>query len=352
LKTGFKNLETEKFYRDYLYRLDARLVLERYDAENCRDIPGDKGTTEIVHSCLLDSIERHHSNGDRNPSASCNVEKKKYVCWAYWGGDLFHLIMKMEKKDDLHDIIPVVSDLLTGSVQESDTFRDQLDRLFVRDSVYSIELPEYHSRILKPWMFSHPYLREERGVSLEASSRLKLGWNQDTNRIVFPHFWMGKLVGWQERAIPPRERWPGSTPQEPKYKSTGGFPKAETLYGYDTAVESKAVVVCESPMSVAKAASLGCSVPFVATFGAKVSNKQIDLLKDFSRVYVWMDNDSRGTAGQYAERRIVKGLWRHTEVKVVDVEKDKDPADYTTHDELYSKLENSIPAFLKIPEYT
>lgn len=349
MRTGLKQLQDDKFYRDYLHRLDGRLVLDHYGAENCRDIPGEKGTTEVIHSCLLDRVEHHHQNADMNPSASCNLEKKKYVCWAYWGGDLFHLIMKMEGKDELHDIIEVVSDLLSGTVLETETFRDQLDRLFIRDSVYAIELPEYHSRILKPWLFSHPYLREERGVTLEASSRLSIGWNERTNRIVFPHFWMGKLVGWQERAIPERPGWPGSVVQEPKYKSTGGFPKSDTLYGWDLATASgcSGVVVVESPMSVAKGHSLGLE-NVVATFGASVSRQQVNLLKEFSKVWVWMDHDRSGFKGELV---LVKGLWKYTEVRVVKPDEGKDLGDYNTLNDVYAKLESAVPAFVRIPEY-
>ena len=92
MRTGIKPF---LMYEDYKRRLDARQVLEHYGADNCMEQMGRDGSTEIIHSCLLDRVEPHHRNGDQNPSAACNLDKKLYVCYNYWGGDLFHFIAKM-----------------------------------------------------------------------------------------------------------------------------------------------------------------------------------------------------------------------------------------------------------------
>lgn len=346
MRVGLDFLVNKNLYREYKRRLNVREVLEHYNAENCYEITGADGTTEIVHSCLLDRVEPHHRNGDQNPSASVNVEKKAFVCYNYWGGDIFHLILKMEQKENLGDIIPIVGEFLDGATSTSEDFLQEVDKLLSQENSFLLELPEYSSRVLNPWGFSHPYIRE-RGITLEASSKLQVGYDPDTNRIVFPHFWDGKLVGWQQRSIPPDPRWPGSSPQLPKYKNSSGFPKSETIYGVQWLGTTNSVVVVESPMSVAKAHSLGVA-NVVATFGAKVSQNQIDFLKEFPEVIVWFDADN---AGDLAARKVAKNLYRHTNVKLVVSEEGKDLADYDSADQINRMIDSAVPAVLLLSKW-
>lgn len=351
MKIGLGGLEKKFLYEDYRRRLDAREVLAHYGAENMREVQGPGGTTEIIHSCLLDRVEPHHTHGDQNPSASCNLDRKLYVCYSYWGGDLFHLIAKLEGKENLTDIVPLIGDFLTGATSSSQDFADKMDAFFATQS-YSIELPAYSQKVIEPWMLSHPYLRE-RGVTLTASSLLKIGYDHVENRIVFPHFWAGNLVGWQKRAIPNNPgNWPGTRPESPKYRNSTGFPKSETLYNFHferSAQGGGQSIVVESPMSVAKAVSLG--IPnVVATFGAKISATQIELLyRNFDEVIVWMDNDP---AGRIAEKKLVKGLCRNTVVRVVSSDKDMDLADYDAADLVQEKIDCAMPAILKKAQWS
>ena len=332
---------------EYRRRLDARAVLEHYGAQNCREQPGPDGTTEIVHSCLLDRVEPHHTNGDRNPSACLNVEKKLYVCYSMgWGGDLLRLIQKMENAESLGEVGAMVGGMLTGSTRTADAVVAEI-RSYFDTHTDEVELPHYSDRILAPWMVSHPYLRDERGISQQAHELLRLGYDEVSNRVIFPHFFHGDLVGWQTRAIPARPDWPGTVPDWPKYKSSSGFPKAETLYAYDLVDPSQRVVVVESPMSVAKAYSLGID-NVVATFGAKVTDTQVALLRDYPEVIVWFDGDPAGRAG---ERRVVDALHTHTSVSVVPGEPGRDLGDYTDPDEVRATLHGAIPATMRRAEY-
>ena len=111
--TGMQALADERLYYRYLHSLDAREVLVHYGAEHVTEQPGEDGTTELVHSCLIDRVEPHHRNRDANPSASVNVEKRKFICYAsQWRGDLFHLVMKMEGKESFSEALLAVSDLI------------------------------------------------------------------------------------------------------------------------------------------------------------------------------------------------------------------------------------------------
>lgn len=346
-RAAFSRLAHTAHYHDYLRRLNARAVLDHYGITNDHEETTHAGETEVIHSCLLDSVDRHHNNGDQNPSASCNLDRKLYICYSYWGGDLFHLVMKLENRDNFESIIPVIAPFLDGATADTDAFLSEIETMLAAPGAYSREVPGYADRILDPWAFIHPYLHE-RGIDSDTASRLQIGWRDTDNRIIIPHFWGGKLVGWQARAVPDRPGlWPGTADPSPKYRSTPGFPKSDTLY-YDHSRplpdRGPAVLVVESPFSVIKATALGLDMPVVATFGAKVSATQTALLTDFDRVILWPDPDA---AGQLMERTVMRHLHRHPGLSIISPDPGKDLADYDTLDAVQDKIDAAVPATLK-----
>lgn len=353
MKSALPGLLADSTYQEYRRRLDARKVLEHYGVENDHDEVTAAGETEVVHSCLLDRVDRHHNNGDAHPSASANLDRKLYVCYSYWGGDFFHLIQKMENKSSFAEIVPVLAGFLGDATSEADEFAAEAESLLAaflaRPAAYAADLPSYSDRVLSPWAFVHPYLHE-RGIDSATASRLQIGWREDDNRIIIPHFWNGNLVGWQARAVPHRPgQWPGTAVPHPKYRSTSGFPKSDTFF-YDHSrprPTAGSVVVVESPFSVVKAVALGLDVPVLATFGAKVSKTQVEMLADFDRVVVWSDPD---TAGTMMTRRLAQALHRRTLTEVVRPDDGMDLGDYTELSVVESKLAAAVPAVLALTE--
>lgn len=347
MKSGFNYLSDRALYKEYRRRTDPREVLAYYGADNVTEKQGTHGT-ELIHSCLLDRVEPHHRHGDSSPSASMNVDHKLYHCHSYWGGDIFHFIMKMEKMDNFSQLVRFLIPFLSNEENPSEVFKKEIERLFSDTTgVYSLDLPRYSDKILKPWLVSHPYLRENRGVSVEASSKLKIGYDPGENRLVFPHYWQGQLVGYQKRAIPAGRCWPASPSQYPKYKNSLSFPKSVTLYNYDRLEGEETVIVVESAMSVAKAHSLGIE-NVVSTFGASITDGQTALLRSFKNVVVWMDKDDGGYKG---EKKLVNDLHKFTRVVVVEPEEDKDLGDYNSREEVEEKIESAVPAMLKLIKY-
>jgi Toprim domain-containing protein len=333
-------------YGEYKRRLDAREVLARYGARNCTEQTNRDGTTEIVHSCLLDQVEPHHAHGDAHPSAWCNVDKNLYVCSAYWSGDLIHLIQKLEGKETLAETMPVVGEMLSGATRGVLELTEELDRILHFHEITAIEIPTYAPQVLRPWLVSHPYMYDERGISPQTLAELRVGYDARENRIVIPHFWDGALVGWQKRAIPERPGWPGSAEPHPKYRSSSGFPKSETLYGFDRfrACASGQALAVESPMSVIRSWDLGLRNPTaVATFGAKTSVAQVELLSDARLVYVWFDADE---AGYHGSHKLVDALHTRTEVRVVIPIPGVDLGDHTSIETVYAALDSAEPAAL------
>jgi hypothetical protein len=341
VKIGLAIQSQRVLYEQYRRRLDAREVLSHYGAENCTEVVGADGTTEIIHSCLLDKVEPHHKHGDQNPSACCNVDKKLYICYSYAGMDLFHFIARMEGKSNLGEIVPLIGEFLSGAMISGNKFQEELEELLSKDLPHGVDLPHYSPRILEPWKGRwHPYL-DERGITKEAAELLQIGINEAESRVVFPNFFQGHLVGWQARALP-GTGWP-------KYRNSSLFPKNETLYGYDLAVSHQApnVIVVESPMSVAKAYSLGLE-DVVATFGSFVSKNQMALLRPFRSLTIWMDGDHPGLKG---ERNLVEHLYRGNRLMVVEPERDRDLADYTSLAEVNAKLNQAVPRSTRLASY-
>lgn len=339
MRTGFEAIQQEAFYYEYLRRLDAQALLDHYGAENQREERNKDGTPEIIHSCLIDRVDPHHSNGDANPSAACNLEKKKYICYSGgWQGDLFHLVMKMEGLTTFSESLGLVRNYLTGATLDDRSFAHEIEKIFASGAAYSVNLPTYDLKIIESWNRPHPYW-EQRGINQHAIDSLMLGYDERHRRITFPHFVNNVLVGWQKRVIP------GETTEflDQKYKNSPGFPKSETLYNLDIARKYPRVCVVESPMSVAKA--LSYDLPnVVSTFGAKVGQGQIDLLADFEMVYIWFDRDKAGIQG---ERKLIEGLWKKTTVKVITPDRGKDMGDATL-EEIVQKIGAAEPAAIRL----
>lgn len=256
-------------------------------------------------------------------------------CYGYGGGDVLWFITKMERKEELYQVVPVLGQFLNDSTVDTATFLEEMEK-YLRDDVSTDSLPTYNERILRRWAKYHPYLRS-RGITKETAQEFQLGYDEDNARITIPHWVNGQLVGWQRRALSD-PRWPQTQVERaqdgteldggriPKYKNSSSFPKDSTLYRLDAVRQEKplAVIVVESPMSVAKAHSCGIT-NVVATFGSKVNQPQIDLLKPFHQVVVWFDADPAGENGAY---KLMEGLWHHTMVTHVIPEDGKDMADY------------------------
>lgn len=351
---------TEIRLSDIQRRIDPQAVLDYYEADNQYTQTNTDGTVEVIHSCLIDRVDPHHRNGDSSPSAACNLDKKTWVCYSYAdsetgksGYDMLHLIMKMEGKSDPYDVLDVVRRFLAEAVvEDQEDFAAEMERLLTAGTEPSTPIRAYSDRLLEPWGYTHPWT-VERGIDLNTASRLHIGYDPHDNRITIPHFWRGALVGWQKRAIPDRPgQWPGTVPPLPKYRSSPGFPKSETLYRFDEARAHQAdrggpVVVVESPFSVVNAESIGLS-GVTATFGAKITATQAALLSSAADIVVWMDGDG---AGWLAERRLVQALYRYTTVRVVIPEGTRDLGDYRDLDEVRELIDAAVPAQVMLARY-
>lgn len=275
-------------------------LLEEFGAD-VRKI--NEKTGEINHGCLVSPDA--HSDQKANPTASLNYQKLVYKCLGCGasGGLLWFIATcRGGSSTEARNWLEQTAGLGT-SVMELDQMLRFLDNMYATKS--RTPIPTYSDRALTPWDFLHPYFTDPydqggRGIPEETAKEFRLGWDQRTDRVVLPHFWQGKLVGWQTRKMPPEWRsmpWAEGAPEihsglvsAPKYHSSPDFPKDATIYNYKPRCTT-GVVVVESMMSVLRHHH---ALHLEATFGASVTEVQVKRLSAHENIVLWMDNDKAG----------------------------------------------------------
>ena len=164
-------------------------------------------------------------------------------------------------------------------------------------------IPQMSARTLTPWLKLHPWVTETRRVKAEVAMAFQVGYGVfrvplgeefvQSHRIVLPHFWKGNLVGWQTRRL--------TDDGTPKYLSSADFPKDLTLFNYQP---GKDVVLVESMLSVLTKHHIDPTIE--ATFGAKITDRQLELLSNHRTITLWMDNDSAGWKATHAVARRIE----------------------------------------------
>ena len=303
--------------------LDVRVVLQDILGVGELIENGD----EYIHSCPLPF--GMHKNGDRNPSASINKDTFLFNCFTCGGGSIIWLVQHCMNVDRIGAVSILKNEVADLKVISVEDFIEKLEGVFSHDKTGHVEVPHYSDNLLRRWEGPCEYLTV-RGVS-EAVQRamrtgVELGRSEiakspegdvivTLDRVVLPHFMKGKLVGWVARKIQ-------DVPGVPKYRNSKGFPRGAWLYNLDDAKQFDHVYVVESPMSVLVLKSRGIN-NVVATFGAKVDAQQIGLLRNFSKVTIFMDGD---LPGRNAACNLVEQLKLYTKVAVIETPDDEDPA--------------------------
>ena len=256
----------------------------------------------------------YHQHGDRTGKFAINREKKVYNCFVCGGGTLLTLTMAIRDCDE-REGLDWLRQFTSKAHQTDENFMDEIDGLLA-PAVEEQETitPWFGPNVLTQWEGRDHEWFAERGISDEVREKYHLGVDENTRRtkggdefisesIVLPHFWEGKLVGWQNRWMGDRPKW------VPKYTNTNDFPKRTTLFGWDhAAFGDKPIVVVESVPTVLYLASL--DIPAIATFGATVSKEQLKIMRGCQQgIILAQDNDQagdqwRGSLVSYLDRYI------------------------------------------------
>lgn len=327
-------------------------------------------------SCPLPS----HPGADTSPSFSVNEDNFLWNCFTCDDGGLLPLLVARIEEFEDDDVqtawqkgVEWLIPFSDGEVSEDDdgAFMDQLQKYFDRGEV--------RKRYVKPSM---PYFTDKVIDSLEPAplellakwnitseetvEHFKLKYDPERHRIkgdknytapalVIPHYFDGKLVGFQERWLADdRPKW------VPKYTNSDDFPKSTTLYDWDNVREEAQglpVIVVESAMTRIRLWELGYAG--VATFGASITDEQVRLLRALrGGVILSFDNDPDylNKKGQWVMGSGRKALYTYAE-KLADyisveflpyVDQDKGDLADLLDDEVHNLVELRTPYFAEL----
>lgn len=329
----------------------CRSLLEEFGLSVKRVRKGE----ELVVACTLGE----HRNQDRDPTGALNFKKLVYKCLGCGASGGLLWFITEHRGGTSRDARTWLAEQTgtEGHVMDLSALLRYFDALYA-NKPGKAPIPTYSERVLEPWMLIHPYLTDApeydeqgrnvggRGIPEQTLERFKVGYaeaypyekNRTSERIVIPHFWKGKLVGWQTRRL--------SSDGTAKFKSTGDFPKDTTIYNYDP--EAKSAIVVEAAFSVLRHEH---HQHLESTFGANVTDSQIRLLGRHPRLYWWLDNDHAGwnayrghfdSRGRQTRMGVLEATSQMTDVWVIDSPYPADPADLTD-DLVDSLVDQAVP---------
>jgi DNA primase len=257
-------------------------------------------------------------------------EKKVYNCFVCGGGSLLSLVMELNDWDS--DTAESYLRQFAGDVRNDTEFLDDFLSAFAKDAEHRADtMPYFNERVLEKYDIASEY-GESLGLKDSVIHLYRVLYAPEAVKrspgrgkfadvpdytgpaILWPHFWNGRLVGWQSRWLDPDR--PDFVA---KWTNTVDFPKDSTLYGYHKVAPGKVHVV-ESAKTVLKLTQMG--IQAVGTFGSNVNDAQLRLLRKFrSGVVLCPDNDK---AGDEWFKHLYDYLHRYVPVSgVVPVERNK-----------------------------
>lgn len=308
-------------YGDFFHRIDVD------EFEEAIEFSGeDDGKGQDIGHCP--DPWGLHKNGDTTGKFAIHREKKVYNCWVCGGGSLLSLAMAV--RDTSEEEATEWIKKFAGE-QTDESFETEIEDL-LRDEIQREPVtPWFNQRVLDK--FLNPTdpepLREfllDRGIDeVSVADPHMIGYNEAEVKInkkgeryegpgiIFPHFWKGKLVGWQTRWLEPdseRPKW------VQKYNNTRDFPKKHTLYDYERwYIAEDPIVVVESVPTALYLQSLG--FPSVATFGAGTPPEQLKLLRACQQGLILApDADTAGT--EFVKKVVRYGLDRYVDIKICE----------------------------------
>lgn len=204
---------------------------------------------------------------DRSPSWSMNADTGLWICYSCGArGTLQGLVRELTGKDDL-----------------------AVTEMIMNNNVDRLQMPEWEKR---PEVDHQMYLHYQevpkkvlasRGISAEAARIYGIRWNAEKHSWIIPIISSeGELLGWQEKGT------------SFVYNHPTGVKKGDTLFGIER-FKSQTAIIVESPLDVVRFASSFEGMQCLATFGAQITKKQLQLMYGVAdKVIVAMDNDEAG----------------------------------------------------------
>lgn len=274
-----------------MYNRDRRNEANIYTANQIKRVLAGSGITveketesEYIVFCPF------HSN-HRTPAGEINKYTGLFFCFSCSKtADLIELVMHfsnrtyfesirfIKSKEVEVDIIADISSKLKDKEEWSEFDSNTINRL-CDQAIHSARAIDYF---------------KIRKISLDSVKKFKLGYSETQDMVTIPvQNHEGMYVGFVARSIEGKE-----------FKNTPGLPKSKLLFNLNRVKTASKVYVVESSFDAIRLDQVG--MPAVATLGANVSGKQIDLLsKYFSDIVIVADNDE---AGNSMKEKIIKKI--------------------------------------------
>ena len=295
------------------------------------DIYTDDQVKRVVTGCGLDiqsemdgdfMVFCPYHNNYRTPSAEINKVSGIFFCFSCQEtATLVDLVMHLSQRTYFESIRFIKS-------KEKET---NIETFINKQLVQEPEYTEYDIETVK--ILNSQALDSDRAIEYfkkrlitkDSVIKFNLGYSEKQDMVTVPvHAPDGMCVGFVGRSIEGKE-----------FKNTPRLPKSKTLFNLHRVKTANYVYVVESSFDAIRLDQV--NIPAVATLGANVSNKQIELLqKYFNSIFVIADNDE---AGGNMKDRIIERLG--SSVSVIQLEKQyKDIGDMS--DENIKMLDNSF----------
>jgi DNA primase len=271
-----------------------------------------------------------HSN-HRTPAGEINKFSGLFFCFSCSKtADLIELVMHFSNRTYFEAVR-----FIKSKETETDILSDINGKLLEKEEWTEFDMAvvnRLHEQALSSERAKEYFIK--RNITKESVVKFKLGYSENQDMISIPVYNNeGLCVGFVARSIEGKD-----------FKNTTKLPKSKLLFNLNRVKTASKVYVVESSFDAIRLDQVG--FPAVATLGANVSSKQIDLLQRyFSDIIVIADNDEAG--GNMKEKLIERLEGSVTVINLDKKYKDIGDMDDKSIKELEYQFDKSIMSMLK-----
>ena len=220
-----------------------------------------------------------HSN-HRTPAGEINKYSGLFFCFSCGKtADLIELVMHFSNRTYFESVR-----FIKSREVETDILSEVNSKLIEKEEWTQFDnsiVERLHGQALVSERAKEYFIK--RKITKESVIKFKLGYSENQDMISVPVFnHEGLCVGFVARSVEGKD-----------FKNTPKLPKSKLLFNLNNIKTASKVYVVESSFDAIRLDQVG--MPAVATLGANISSKQIELLeKYFNDIFLIADNDEAG----------------------------------------------------------
>ena len=220
-----------------------------------------------------------HSN-HRTPAGEINKYSGLFFCFSCGKtADLIELVMHFSNRTYFESVR-----FIKSREVETDILSEVNSKLIEKEEWTQFDnsiVERLHGQALVSERAKEYFIK--RKITKESVIKFKLGYSENQDMISVPVFnHEGLCVGFVARSVEGKD-----------FKNTPKLPKSKLLFNLNNIKTASKVYIVESSFDAIRLDQVG--MPAVATLGANISSKQIELLeKYFNDIFLIADNDGAG----------------------------------------------------------